>query len=82
MPPETVELTDTDKRIIKALRRTNQVIGLDMGWNEHEPPKKVVREIVPDGISLEHFGGDPDATLVFRALSKSDRDRILRLAFP
>lgn len=70
------------QRMVRALRRTNQVIGLDMGWNEREPSKATLREIVPDGDSLEQFGNDKEAVAAFRKLDKADRTRVLKEAFP
>ena len=73
---------DMQDRAVKALRRTNQVIGVDMGWNDREPSARTLREVVPDGNCLELYGNDPEAVGYFRTLDKGARTALLKRAFP
>ena len=73
-----------ETRMIYALRRTYQVIGVDLWPDGATPSKRTLREIIPDGDSLENYGDDKEAVAEFRAFDFKSKVRasILARAFP
>ncbi len=69
-----------NQRIIKAIRRTFNVIGTDMGWDERREKLSVVMEVVADADYMEQNGGDREAVKRFRAMGKAARAVLLNEA--
>lgn len=79
----TVELSEADKPIVKALRHVYNVIGTDLGWDEQLPSKATIREVVQDSMHPRvTYGAAPDAVASFCRMPADERARLLRLAIP